>query len=69
MLYQKREREVGLRIGRIVYNLYYKGRPYSDFEGDLALSSMNGVDLGDVNHSVAFARKFLPYVSNSVEFV
>ena len=64
--YQKREREVGLRIGRIAYKLYFKGRPYCDFEDEIALSISNGCDLGDINHSDAFVRNFLPFVSESV---
>lgn len=65
--YANREIEVGMRIGRIAYKLYYKGRPYTDFEEEIALNIQNGCDMGDINHSIAFAKKFLPYVSNVVK--
>lgn len=61
-----RETDVGLRIGRIAYRLYYKGRPYVDFEDEIALNIQNGCDMGDINHSIAFAKKFLSYVSIAV---
>lgn len=60
--YVTRETEVGKRIDRIAYRLYYKGRPYADFEEEETLNIQNGCDMGDINHSVAFVKNFLPYV-------
>ncbi|KAG8180982.1 hypothetical protein JTE90_024730 [Oedothorax gibbosus] len=59
---ESKEKQVGMHIGRIAYRLYFKARPYCDSEDEVALNVQNGCYIGDINHSVAFAKNFLPYV-------
>ena len=62
-----RQYQVGMNIGRTCYLLYKKGRPFEDFEEQLYLQSVNGVDVGHMNHSSEFARSFMPYVAKTVK--
>lgn len=62
-----REVMVGMRIGRICYNLNKKGRPDTDFENEMLMHSLNGVDVGDINHSRLFPSKFIKYLSETVQ--
>ena len=56
-----------MRIGQLCYYLFKKGRPDTDFPELLALHSMNGLDIGELNHSKIFPAKYLPYVANEVK--
>ena len=57
-----RNQAVALRIGRIAYFLLKTGRPDTDFVSLLYLHSVNGADIGDLNHSAHFPAKFLRHV-------
>ena len=58
--------EVGMRIGRNCYFLFYKGRPYIDFEDMILLQDLNGLYVGDINHSRKFPASYRPFVCNEV---
>lgn len=62
-----RNYKAGMAIGRTCYLLYKHGRPFTDFEQMMYLQSVNGVDLGEINHSVQFVRGFLPFVATKVK--
>ena len=64
---ERRERSVGMKIGKTCYYLFKKGRPDTDFPDLLLLQSMNELDVGEINHSEQFPAKFLPYVAEEVE--
>eukprot|EP00112_Aurelia_sp_Birch-Aquarium-sp1_P013875 Seg2973.1 transcript_id=Seg2973.1/GoldUCD/mRNA.D3Y31 product="hypothetical protein" protein_id=Seg2973.1/GoldUCD/D3Y31 len=64
---ERRERLVGHHIGKICYYLFKKGRPDTDFPDLIVLHSMNGLDVGEINHSKVFPAKFLPFVAKEVE--
>ena len=58
-----RNKAVGLRIGRICYYMFKKGRPDSDFHTLLYLHSSNDSDIGDINHSPEYASQFFTAVA------
>ena len=63
---EKREKKVGLTLGRIVYHIIYKGRPDSDFTSLVYLPAAGGSDVGDINHSFNFVTKLLPHLAEAV---
>ena len=65
-----RNKAVGMRIGRLVYYLVFHGRPDRDFPILVYASVQNGLDMGDINHSLYFVTRLLPHlVSLSVSSV
>ena len=60
---ERRNKAVGLVLGRIVYYIIYKGRPDTDYPQLVYLSAACGSDCGDINHSFIFVSKFLPYLA------
>lgn len=64
---ENRERLIGMRLARMAYHLLKKGRPDTDFPEQVLLHNLNGVDVGNVNHSKNFVAKFLPYVAKEVK--
>ena len=61
------ERAIGMRIGRVCYYLFKRGKPYAEFEQLLLLHNLNNVKIGNLNHSIQFPRKFLPFVAGEVK--
>ena len=57
----------GYRISRTAYNTILEGRSYESFERDLLLQSLNGVDLGNFNHSNDFCRTFLSHLHTELK--
>ena len=53
-----RNEEVGMHVGWTCMNLYLKGRPYTDFEHSILLQNLNGLFMGDLNHSRKFPTAF-----------
>ena len=53
-----RNRQIGLRIGRICYAIYKEGRSERSFETQVARKIQDGLDMGDINHSQKFPGKF-----------
>ncbi len=63
----KRNSSIALRVGCACYKLYYRGRPYTDYEDEILLLHKCGVDVGDINHSYKFPQKFLESVAQVVK--
>ena len=49
------------------YLNYQKARPLSDYGDLIAVNVQGEIDMGNINHSEYFARKFLPCVANVVQ--
>ncbi len=62
-----RQRSIGLVIGRTCYQIFKSGNPFTDFENLIYLQSINGADVGNINHSNEFPRAFMPYVADVVK--
>ena len=62
--FKSRVHEVGMRIARICYAGYKGGSSKRNFEQEILKAVLNGCDLGDINHSDQFPRKFRPEQSN-----
>ena len=52
---KSRRETVGMNIFRIRYNAIKQGKSLLSFESDLMQAHLNGVDIGDLNHSRKFA--------------
>ena len=50
----------------MAYHLFKRGRPDTDFPEQVLLHSLNGVDVGNINHSTNFMRH-LPFVGEEVK--
>ena len=59
----------GMRLGRIAYDGFLKGRSYRDFEDQVCLAVTNGLPMGDFHNSRAFPANFLPYVYDEVKLL
>ena len=62
-----RNNTIALRVGCACYKIYYRGRPYTDYEDEVFLLHKCGVDVGDINHSYKFPQKFLESVAEVVK--
>ena len=62
----KRNYDVGMRIARICYVEYKEGNSKRHFETEILKAVLNGLDMGDINHSDQFVRKFRPYVRREI---
>ena len=51
---KSRQEKVGLNIFRIRYNAIKQGKSLQTFESDITQAHLNGVDVGDINHSHKF---------------
>lgn len=63
---ETRVHSIGMRIARLCYAGYQVGTSKRNFEEDVYKSVLNGVDLGDINHSKEFYSDYMPYVSKAV---
>ena len=61
-----RNRQIGMNLGRLSYGLLYKGRPNSDFPDQVSIAAKNKTDVGDINHSKQYVRKFGTVVADVV---
>ena len=57
----------GMNLGRICYKLYVKGRPFTDYEGDVLILKQAKANVGNLNHSRKFPPAFLPHVTKEVQ--
>ena len=57
---------IGMRIARLCYAGYQRGSSKRNFEQDIFILVLNGVDLGNINHSKEFYSEYMPYVSNEI---
>ena len=55
----RRNQEIGRKIGSIAYFFFYYKLPYLLFEKFLPLLCLNGIDIGQINHSEIFLRRLL----------
>ena len=60
------EQSVGLTVGKQAYRLLKYGRPFSDFEVDMALLSSAKVNVGNLNHSRKFPSQLRPAFADAV---
>lgn len=60
----QRNRDLGRRLGTLSYFIYYNNLPFSTFEKFMPWFSLNNIDMGKINHSVAFVTNFLKSVSD-----
>ena len=60
------EHAVGMRIARLYYAGYLIGSYKRYFEQEILKSVLNGLDVGDINHSSEFYLNFMPFLSEQV---
>ena len=58
--------EVGMRISRLCYDIYKEGYSAHSFEKEVLKATLNGTDMGYINHSWNFPDKFRPFVAAEV---
>ena len=56
---RSRNLTAGMTCGRLVYKIVKRGRPYSDYPGDILITAKNGGIVGDTNHSRMFPQNLL----------
>ena len=69
----KRSDQVGMRLGTIAYQIMYHGEALTSYERKVAALSMNGVDVGNINHSknfpIALISPFKNIVSSKLKLI
>ena len=58
---------MALKVCIIAYYLLKAGRPDTDFTTLIYLHSVNGCDIGDINHSYSFPPSFLKHVFDVIQ--
>ena len=56
-----------MRLARMAYHLFKRGKLDTDFPEQVLLHYLNGIDVGNINHSKIFPTKFLPLVGEEVK--
>ena len=64
---ENRSRKVGLNLGLLSYYLLHQGRPESDYTTLVDILDRSGSDVGDLNHSFNFVRKWSQSCSRVIE--
>ena len=54
---QRRDKPAGMIVFRERYAGIKQSKSYLDFEEDMLKAKLNGVDVGDLNHSRKFVKK------------
>ena len=54
-------------VGRWLYFIFYKGRPYADYPDLIATDVLNGSYCGTINHSEKFPPAVLPYFAVAIK--
>lgn len=57
---------IGMRITRICYAGYKSGMSARDYEKEILKAKLNGLDVGDINHSKEFYSNFRSFVASEV---
>ena len=57
---------IGMRIARICYAGYKSGMSARDYEKEILKAKLNGLDVGDINHSKEFYSNFRSFVASEV---
>ena len=65
-LLKLRNKNIGMRIARICYDIYQTGASERSYEKEILKCSLNDVDIGDLNHSRNFARNYRPFVAKEI---
>ena len=65
---EKRNKKVGLTLGRIVYHLVYKGIVDTNYTAMVYIAASGGSDCGDINYENGFVRKLLPHLAGRGEY-
>ena len=65
--YSTRLHDVGMKVGRVAYHVCHSTLSFASFETELMLQNLNGVDIGDTNHSKIFARSLLPHFASKID--
>ena len=63
---ETREHAVGMRIAILCYAVYLIRSSKRNFEQEIFKSVLNGLDVGDINHSSEFYSNLMPFVSEQV---
>ena len=63
---ETRSHAIGMRIARICYDGYKSGLSNRGFESEILKAQLNGLDVGNINHSKEFYSWFRPFVANEV---
>lgn len=56
--WKNKNQVAGMNLGRLCMKNFILGRPYSDYEYDVLVSKMNGISVGELNHSRKFPAAF-----------
>lgn len=59
--------DIGMKVGRVAYNVCFSGMSFQSFETQILLQNLNGVDIGDINHSKDFVKKLLPEFAKHIK--
>lgn len=62
----QRNKKIGMVLGRLIYHLQKLGRPNTDFTPLVDILQKSGVDVGEINHSAEFVKKFSPVCASVV---
>ena len=60
------EHAVGMQIARLCYACHLIGSSKRNFEQEILKSVLNGLNVGDINHSSEFYSNFMPFISEQV---
>ena len=60
------EHAVGMQIARLCYACHLIGSCKRNFEQEILKSVLNGLNVGDINHSSEFYSNFMPFISEQV---
>ena len=58
--------KVGMIVSAIAYEIIFEGHSFREFERRLALLDLQGVDVGNLNHSCKFVPSFLSAVHDEI---
>ena len=62
----RKNKVIGMNLGRLCMKNYLLGRPYTDYEYDVLVLKKAGGEVGELNHSRHFPAFFRPFVANVV---
>ncbi|XP_015277122.1 PREDICTED: uncharacterized protein KIAA1586-like [Gekko japonicus] len=63
---QEREVKITKKVFRTAYNVARKNQPFSDFEADIDLLELNGVDVGTILHSAASCAHIVDHIGSEM---
>jgi hypothetical protein len=58
--------KIGMLLSAIAYEIIFHGHSFRDYEKRVAILDMNGVDVGNLNHSRDFLTRFLNTIYDRV---